>query len=162
MIYYILAAIALLTAPVLSYSSGAPTAVCDTLAPQHGGLLSQETNVPYTLTLSSTSVNDVEPISITLKGNSEADVIKGFVIQARVNGKPVGKFEPQGLSQTIDCSAPGDTLTHKKISKDINQIDAKWYPNSGLKGQNVQFVATVVQRGDIFWVQKINESVQVV
>lgn len=99
--------IALFAPAVWSYSAGAPKDICLSndpnmdLYPQHHGPTSQESPIPYTLSGPS-KVKAGETVSFSLKGNNNL-TFKGFILQGRANGLPVGAFTPKTNSQTVDC-----------------------------------------------------------
>ncbi|XP_055381988.1 defense protein l(2)34Fc-like [Condylostylus longicornis] len=160
MINYIIS-IAILIAPVLSYSGGAPKETCGDLTPRHRDFTTQTAPPPYSLLVETEAIAG-QPLNIVLKGNKNDDNIKGFIIQARHNNNPVGKFVPGSLSQTLECNLKDDTLTHRKIDKEnINKIEAKWIPGAELKGKTVEFVTTVVKQANVFWVKKLTKKVNI-
>ncbi|XP_055304926.1 putative defense protein Hdd11 [Sitodiplosis mosellana] len=143
-----------------SYSAGAPSAACEDMVPQHH-VDPQRSTPPYKMLLSSKG----DTVHVKIQGNSAGDTIKGFMIQARKDGKPIGKFEVptefRKHAQPLTCSGPADALTHKKIfANGPNKIEADWTPPPGFKG-DVKFVATVALNGGIFWVQAINEPMSI-
>lgn len=77
-----------------SYSAGAPEGACGDMIPQHH-TDPQASTPPYKLLLSSKQLkgDKDESVRVIIKGNSAGDTIKGFMIQARIGDKPVGKFE---------------------------------------------------------------------
>ena len=72
----------LLTVPcqVTSYSTGAPSQVCSTLEPGHGLGGRDHSDLPYKLTLSETSEDDIA-ITLTGAGFLTSKQFKGFIIQ---------------------------------------------------------------------------------
>lgn len=92
-----------------SYSAGAPEGACGDMTPQHH-VDPQSSTPPYKLLLSSKELSSGkdEPIRLTIQGNGAGDTIKGFMIQARIGDKPVGKFEVPATSkkhaQLLNCS----------------------------------------------------------
>lgn len=92
-----------------SYSAGAPEAACGNMLPQHH-VDPQQSTPPYKLLLSSKqlSTGKDESVHVTIQGNSAGDTIKGFLVEARVGDKPVGKFEVPTASkkyaQLLNCS----------------------------------------------------------
>lgn len=105
--------------------NGAPTTVCGSMEPFHGGgILRQTSSSPFKV--------------ITFRKNDGIQVVvksllgipfKGFMLQGRApNGQVVGYFEPGvQYGHTIDCSLRGDTLTHDNTQKK-DAIDAQWSP----------------------------------
>ncbi|XP_067621353.1 defense protein l(2)34Fc [Eurosta solidaginis] len=145
--------------PAYSNSAGAPKTVCTNgLTPEHG-LAGQNSAAPYSFSGDSQAKDG--KVSLTL-GGSEGFL--GFAVQAQdANNKPVGKFKVvEGTkSQTLTCSNPDDTLTHKKIPRDspIKSIAFSWEP-AGYAGK-VKFVATVAKDGGTYWIRKVLKEVTV-
>ncbi|XP_055905345.1 defense protein l(2)34Fc isoform X2 [Eupeodes corollae] len=155
MFYYIVL-IAAFVAPVWSNSAGAPAKVCTNgLVPEHG-VGSQSGSAPYSLSGGS-SVKAGDQIELTLSG----DEFLGWAIQAHsADNKPIGAFKPDSNSQTISCSGPDNTLTHKKLKAPIKSLKIHWQAPEGHKGP-VTFQATVVKNGGTFWVGKVKKDVAV-
>ena len=86
-----------------SYSAGAPEGACGDMTPQHH-VDPQESTPPYKLLLTSNG----DKVHVTIKGNGAGDTIKGFMVQARLGDKPIGKFEVPTTSrkhaQPLSCS----------------------------------------------------------
>lgn len=91
---------------VYSYSAGAPEGACIDMTPQHH-VDPQVSVAPYKLALSSNQLRADENGSVQLKlqGNGAGDTIKGFMIQARIGDKPVGKFTVKSKkhAQLLNC-----------------------------------------------------------
>lgn len=110
--FQIFLSIALLAIPALGYSTGAPKAACVDMIPQHH-VAPQASTAPYNLQTSKSKLQSGESVDITLKGNSPADTIKGFMVQARVGDKPVGKFEispSNQFAQAVGCDNVGVSM----------------------------------------------------
>ncbi|XP_037959729.1 defense protein l(2)34Fc [Teleopsis dalmanni] len=156
MFRFILIAVCL-AVPVLSYSTGAPNKICTNgLTPEHH-LEGQTSSPPYSFSAAQ-SVRAGDKLSITLSG----DDFLGFAIQAQdSDNKPVGTFNPvdNHSSQTLTCSAPGDTLTHKKLAEPIKSLKIEWTAPQ-TKGK-VRLVGTVAKNGATFWVRKVLLDVNV-
>lgn len=90
-----------------SYSAGAPEAACADMTPQHH-VDPQESEAPYKLTLSNDKLraDQGESVDLKIQGNSAGNTIKGFMVQARIGDKPVGKFTVKSKkhSQLLNCS----------------------------------------------------------
>ncbi|KAL5275710.1 hypothetical protein ACFFRR_001515 [Megaselia abdita] len=155
--------IALFAPAVWSYSAGAPKDICLSndpnvdLFPQHGGVKSQESQIPYTLS-GPNKVKGGETVSFTLKGNNNLK-FKGFILQGRANGQPVGSFTPKTSSQTIDCKGSKDTVTHKKLENGASTATFDW--KAPASKQSVIIFGTVAENGGKFWVKKIQHAIQV-
>lgn len=105
-----LVAVAALLSTARGYSEGAPEEVCDTLIPQHLRP-PQTTPCPYSVELSTYRISS-NPIKYNpIGGNEMINVtvtgvqgFKGFVLQARMNNRIVGRFEPMPLYyRMFDC-----------------------------------------------------------
>lgn len=92
---------------VYSYSSGAPEGACGDMTPQHH-VDPQQSEAPYKLILSTDklSADQNESVDVKIQGNGAGNTIKGFMIQARINNKPVGQFTVKSKkhSQLLNCS----------------------------------------------------------
>uniref|UniRef100_A0A1B0BIX8 Reelin domain-containing protein n=1 Tax=Glossina palpalis gambiensis TaxID=67801 RepID=A0A1B0BIX8_9MUSC len=149
-----------LAVPALGYSTGGPQQICTNgLTPEHH-VDPQTSPVPYSFSGGNT-VKSGDKITITLEGGD----FLGFAIQAHDSkGEPIGTFKivESNKSQTLSCSNPDDTLTHKKIPKDnpITKVEFQWIAPAGYKGK-VKFVGTVAKDGATFWVRKVLKEVDV-
>lgn len=86
-----------------SFSAGAPDGACFDMVPQHH-VAAQPLPAPYTIGTSETSVKNGGSVDVVIRGNTEADTIKGFLLQARIGDTPVGHFEVISPNvQLIDC-----------------------------------------------------------
>lgn len=75
------------------------------MEPQHG-VDPQESPVPYSLLLSANSIRAGNEVELELKGKGKGDLIKGFLVQARVGNEAIGQFKvspDNKLVQTISC-----------------------------------------------------------
>jgi hypothetical protein len=112
----------------LGYSAGAPEGACEDMVPQHH-TDPQSSPAPYSIQLSKSRIRAGDAVQVTIRGkyfyspnveignlliffsffqigNSNNDLIKGFLVQARVGNTPVGKFEIEpnnGLIQKMNC-----------------------------------------------------------
>lgn len=97
--------VTLASSPSHAYSAGAPIGVCDSMMPAHH-TDPQSSASPYRLTVSTNQARNGEAVTITIDGATPANTIKGYLVQARQNGKVVGWFDATGepkYAQTIDC-----------------------------------------------------------
>lgn len=88
-----------------AYSAGAPPTACDDMTPQHG-VDPQKSAAPYKLELSTNRIRSNGEIELELRGKGKGDLIKGFLVQARVGNQPIGQFKvaPNNKQvQTISC-----------------------------------------------------------
>lgn len=93
-----------------SYSAGAPEAACRDMIPQHH-VDPQNSKAPYSLDLSSRQLKSdgSDPVSVVLKGKSSGDTIKGFLLQARVDGSDdaVGTWTIKSTKYAQLLNCPG-------------------------------------------------------
>lgn len=95
-----------------SYSSGAPPGACGNMTPQHG-VPPQRSQAPYKLRLSSDSVAKGGEVALELVGNGQDNLIKGFLVQARVGDQPVGQFKiasDDKYAQTLSCAGGSQVI----------------------------------------------------
>jgi len=94
-----------LVVPVLSNSTGAPSAICKNgLTPEHH-VDGQTSPVPYSFS-GPDNVRSGEKIQITLGGEN----FLGLAIQVQnTRGQPIGQFKivENNKSQTVTCANPG-------------------------------------------------------
>lgn len=93
----------LIASPVYSLSAGVPSSACADGMPKHFGISAQTSSAPYEILYVN---NDDESVTITIKGATEEDVIKGFLFQAKSDGSNAGHFllsPGDNFSKIIDC-----------------------------------------------------------
>lgn len=105
MILAVVAMVAVQIPAALSFSAGAPNVACVDMVPQHH-VASQPLPSPYTVSASHTSVKSGDSVNVEIKGNTATDTIKGYMLQARIDGTPVGHFEVTSPNvQLIGCNS---------------------------------------------------------
>ncbi|KAM8930630.1 putative ferric-chelate reductase 1 [Pelodytes ibericus] len=136
---------------VLGYPSGAISDACSTMLPIHGSSVPMNSVAPYTITVSKTSFNPLDIITVTLQANSSASGFKGFLIQARSVGgnRIVGSFTVESQpAQTLSCNGPNSAVSH--INNNVKtSIAVQWTAPTG--AGPVVFRATVLSSYSIFW-----------
>ncbi|XP_031636846.1 putative defense protein Hdd11 [Contarinia nasturtii] len=148
-----------------SYSSGAPEQACGDMIPQHH-VEPQKSDAPYKFILNEHQYKAGQSVNFEIKGNAAGDTIKGFLIQARIGDKPVGKFEipmkSKKYAQLLNCSGgSGNALTHKKIfGSGQNSIIGTWLPPQDVSGE-VKLIATIALNGGVYWVQKVVTTITI-
>lgn len=87
-------------------------------SPQHH-VEPQQSEAPYKFLLNEHQYKAGQSVNFKIKGNGAGDTIKGFLIQARIGDKPVGKFEispkSKKFSQLLNCSG-GSGVSRKNTS----------------------------------------------
>ncbi|XP_030429731.1 putative ferric-chelate reductase 1 isoform X2 [Gopherus evgoodei] len=139
------------SARVLGFPDGKINAACDSMLPSHGNFVSQTTAAPYRISISSSSFDPGNKITVTLQG-IDSSTFKGFLLQARaVSGDGI-----VGTFQIIDPNTQGllcnqvenSSMSHTNRNSKQN-VTTIWVAPSGTG--NVQFRATVVQNVSVFW-----------
>lgn len=136
---------------------GAPTKVCHTMLPFHGGgIVRQQGPSPFSVT----ALRDNGDVLVTIKSSIEIPV-QGFMLQGRIrDGELAGVFEPTSNAvHTIDCQHPGDTVTHSN-TQPKPAVEVRWKPPIGYVGP-VIFNATIAQDYSTFWVGEESESLRI-
>lgn len=147
-------------------SSGPPVGtegLCSDMTPQHSNTSPQSSSPPYTITASETCYTSGQAVTVTLSGNGGSQ-FRGFFLQAREpnnNTASYGTFDVNGNSaaQTLDCFSQTENAVGHSSASDKSTTSFKWTPPSGLTG-DVEFVATVVQEFNTYWVAAVKESIQ--
>ena len=156
----LLSAVLLLASSVSSYSSGPPTSVCRSLAPDPSAAghnaLSLTSHIPFDLTV----VNS--PLSTYYNGqtlllelsNSGKKSFVGFFVQGRnIEGNPVGSFSPQNeYQQLIHCPGViGNSIAHYNTADESFVSQEFLWTAIGTETNNITFFYTVVHEMDEFW-----------
>ncbi|XP_065331693.1 ferric-chelate reductase 1-like [Cloeon dipterum] len=140
---------AFLAIGALAFPGGAPTTACDSMTPLHNGSPQPNPESPYTVT--ATAI-DTQRYEVAIN-SADGTPFKGFLIQARstLNDEAVGSFDVADNSKNIDCfTTVGSASTHIDNSNKTS-VSVIW--NAPASGEDVQFVASVVQSTLIFWVK---------
>nr|XP_006119892.2 putative ferric-chelate reductase 1 isoform X1 [Pelodiscus sinensis] len=136
---------------VLGFPSGNISPACDSMLPVHDNSVSQTTSAPYKISISNTSFDPGNKITVTLQTIDNSS-FEGFLLQARaVRGNSI-----VGTFQIIDPNTQGllcnqlenSSVSHTSSSRK-QYVTAVWVAPSGTG--NVQFRATVVQHFKVFW-----------
>ncbi|XP_028919708.1 putative ferric-chelate reductase 1 [Ornithorhynchus anatinus] len=142
----------ILSKPILGFSNGSFIMSCDSLEPNHGFYVSQKDAIPYNISVSQTSFNLQDEITVTLQA-TESNGFMGFLLQARDTERniPVGSFRIiDQNTRGLKCNNVENSSLSQKDSSTKMKIQTVWIAPSGTG--NVQFIATVVQRFYLFWV----------
>uniref|UniRef100_A0A673X1D2 Ferric chelate reductase 1 n=1 Tax=Salmo trutta TaxID=8032 RepID=A0A673X1D2_SALTR len=141
------------------FANGKVSQACGDMIPQHGHDSSSKP-APYNITLDNPTFSPGDHITVTLLvvPTSGSISFKGFLIEARdaenPDGPAVGSFSllNPSESQLLHCGhTQGSAVSHTSKSKKT-EIQAVWEaPKNPPAG--VQFLATVVQKYKVYWVQ---------
>lgn len=111
---------------------GAPTSVCRSMLPNHGGGIPPQSQLsPFTIVPKRQGSN----VSVTV-GSTFGARFQGFLLQGRTPaGDILGEFQlgPSTGAHTIDCAEPGDSVTHSD-TQDKEYVEATWLPPQGYEG----------------------------
>ncbi|XP_065332248.1 putative defense protein 3 [Cloeon dipterum] len=132
-----------------AFPNGSPTTSCETMVPQHSADPQPLPDSPYTVT--ATAI-DADRFEVTI-GSTVGAPFRGFLIQARsaFNNTAVGSFEAAENAKSIRCFSNVDSASTNLDGSDKSSVTVIW--NAPESGEEVQFLATVVQTSTIFWVR---------
>lgn len=102
MFVYLLIALTAFAAPAWGNAKGAPNVACIDMVPQHG-VSAQSSVAPYKVLVSKNEAKSSDSIVVTIKGNTPADTIKGFLLQGREGATPTGSFVAESHSHFLNC-----------------------------------------------------------
>ncbi|CAG9761930.1 unnamed protein product [Ceutorhynchus assimilis] len=134
---------------VRSLPQGAPSSVCQTMMPFHGGGIRPQGGLPPYNVVPRRQGGQVF-VTVT---SSLGIPFQGFLLQGRTpNGEILGQFDSSSVNEghPLDCGEAADSITHNSPN-DKNSIDVLWTPPKGYEGP-VIFNATIAQAYDTFWV----------
>ena len=151
-----LLSLATLFVVVDGYSGGADPGACDSMTPGHGSP-SQGAPSPYTITPSTTTLTAGGTITVTLTGSSD---FKGFLIQAREPGTTNYYGSWLNLPSTAQKKCTNDRAVTHTSDSTKSSIALEWQAPSSLGAvTEIEFVATVVQSFQTYWVQLTKTTV---
>nr|XP_006634698.1 PREDICTED: putative ferric-chelate reductase 1 [Lepisosteus oculatus] len=142
---------------VAGYSNGKVSKSCKSMRPGHGHARSTKAS-PYKISVDKNHFSPGDQIRVTLSGSAPGEPFKGFLIQARdtsnLSADAVGSFSllSNADAQLLNCgSTKGSAVSHTSKSKKM-EIKVIWNAPKN-SPPSVQFLATVVQHYDVFWVK---------
>lgn len=120
-----------------SLPQGAPTKVCRTMYPDHGGGIRAQTDVtPYVVSLPTQQLSEGARLQVTVT-SPQGFHIEGFMLQGRRgdNNQPIGKFTQISdlIGKTLTCGVEEDTITHVNTDKK-SAVVAEWEAPDGYLG----------------------------
>ncbi|XP_028666963.1 putative ferric-chelate reductase 1 [Erpetoichthys calabaricus] len=146
---------ALFMEPISSYSNGHVTKSCRSMKPGHKHHTVPPA-MPYSLTVDKNIFKEGDQIKVTLSGTSS---FEGFLIQARdasdLSSDATGSFTlvNPAISQRLTCDGTeGSAVSHTSKSGKI-KVEVIWNVPASAPS-SVQFLFTVVQYYDTFWVKE--------
>lgn len=158
--------LSVLIGPIITLPNGAPTSVCNTMLPFHGGGIPPLTTTsPFRITPVTSVVGSGQELQVEIESFPANVVFKGFMIQARNRFPPnevLGQFEltDESAVKLINCDGTANTATHTN-TQPKKDLALEWIAPAGFKGE-VVFNATIAQDYDKFWVGIESTPVKVV
>ncbi|XP_073213046.1 putative ferric-chelate reductase 1 isoform X2 [Lepidochelys kempii] len=143
---------AFLSVPAAGYPNGKVKEACSSMMPCHGH--SPQPLPKHTISVNETEFRPGDHIKVNLSG----PIFEGFFIQARnaenLAGPAVGSFmlAEERISQLLTCGlTKNSAVSHTSKSKK-KHVEAYWVAPTDAP-EHVQFLATVVEKYEIFWVK---------
>ncbi|XP_029955419.1 putative ferric-chelate reductase 1 [Salarias fasciatus] len=138
------------------FSNGRVGVACGDMGPQHGPRPRPDPP-PYSLSVDKPSFSPGEPVTVSLQALN-GSFFRGFLIEARdsedLQSPAVGVFSlsaPQ-QSQLLQCAgSPRSAVSHRTGSRKTH-IQAVWRSDRN-PPHSVQFLVTVVQDYQVYWVR---------
>ncbi|XP_055603210.1 putative ferric-chelate reductase 1 homolog isoform X2 [Uranotaenia lowii] len=155
-----------LITPSITLPNGAPTSVCNTLLPFHGGGIPPLTTTsPFRITPVTSVIGSGQVLQVEIESFPASVVFKGFMVQARNRQAPnqvLGRFEltDEDAIKLINCGGQDDTATHTN-TKTKKDLALEWIAPSDFTGEIV-FNGTIAQDYDKFWVGIESSPVKIV
>lgn len=159
----LLLCLAQLTEVSWAYPDGAPSFVCDSMAPNVNSHSSnpQESECPYKLDIGQPFITAGESVTLKLdkKASSTPD-FRGFLVEAvDVNTNQIyGTFTVDAASSTVKkltCSGSGGVVVTHTNKNDKASVSLTWQAPLFTSGsKTIQFYFTVVQVKNTYWVKK--------
>ncbi|XP_038649872.1 putative ferric-chelate reductase 1 isoform X9 [Scyliorhinus canicula] len=150
------AVLSIFVEPIAAYANGQVTIACDTMSPNHG-YFPQKSSGPAIITVDKDVFTSKDQIKVTLTVRQSGTSFQGFFIQARdaadLNDGPVGTFSLiDKASQLLTCGDAKDSAVSHTSASGKHTIVVLWNPPVTKRG-HVQFLVTVVQKFNIYWVK---------
>ncbi|XP_072918866.1 putative ferric-chelate reductase 1 [Hemitrygon akajei] len=153
----LLAVFSIFVEPIVGFGNGRVTVACDSMLPKHGAI-PQKSSSPAIITVDKHEINASDQIKVTLTVRQSGTSLQGFFIQARdaadLNAGPLGNFTliDDRNSQLLTCGGVKDSAVSHKSSSGKHTIEVLWNPPMP-NPDHIQFLATVVQKFNIYWVK---------
>jgi hypothetical protein len=155
---------AIVVQSVSANPDGPPTSACSSMdpSPGHGGS-GQTSAAPYTMEVSPTCYTIGQQNTLTLRSTQAGTNINGFFTQLRSsvdNSASYGTFTTNSNSDVKLVNCFGETANAIGHGTRINKVSTtfKWMPPTAATG-SYNFVTTVVQYQDTFWVKKVTLTI---
>ncbi|XP_051869025.1 putative ferric-chelate reductase 1 isoform X1 [Pristis pectinata] len=153
----LLAVFGIFVEPIVGYRNGLVTVACDSMIAKHGAV-PQKSPSPAIITVDKNVINASDQIKVTLSVRQSGTSFQGFFIQARdaadLNAGPLGTFTliDDQNSQLLTCGGVKDSAVSHTSSSGKHTIEVLWNPPLP-KPDHIQFLATVVQKFNTYWVK---------
>lgn len=153
----LLAVLSIFVESIAAYGNGQVTVACDSMIPKHGSII-QKSPSPAIITVNKNVINASDQIRVTLTVRQSGTSFQGFFLQARdaadLNVGPLGTFTliDDKNTQLLTCADVKDSAVSHTSSSGKHTVEVLWKPPSP-KPDHIQFLATIVQRFNIYWVK---------
>ncbi|XP_076809216.1 putative defense protein 3 [Clavelina lepadiformis] len=148
----------------LGLPNGAPTGVCTTMTPRHvnsstNEVIQAQTATRYSVVTMASNYSAGDVVRVWIADNQSTGY-RGILLQARnLNGSSaLGRWRtPPTNTKLITCSSTDDAVTHSNTELKTNTHRFDWEASENYG--DLQFVATVAENHDVFWVQLKSSTV---
>ncbi|XP_069746553.1 putative defense protein isoform X2 [Narcine bancroftii] len=138
-------------------SDGAPLGACSKMTPFHNGVSGQTGPSPHKLNV--TRLNG--SVQVTIMGPD----YRGLLLQAKKPGDSVsfGNWSiPPSNTKTIACfNKENSAITHSNTNPKNRNVVYTWNPPPSKDCVKVEFVATVAQSREIYWVNLKSDEMEI-
>ncbi|KAJ8409511.1 hypothetical protein AAFF_G00229120 [Aldrovandia affinis] len=154
----LLVATAVFWTTIEGYRNGQVSVACESMVPRHNVLASEHTS-PYTITADKSKFSPEDQITVNITASAPAATFfQGFLIEARdarnLDSAAVGSFTlvNSAISQLLTCGTiKGSAVSHTNDAE-LPEIQVIWNAPKD-SPPSIQFLATVVQHFNTFWVK---------
>ncbi|CAG9567382.1 unnamed protein product [Danaus chrysippus] len=148
-----------------AHSYGAPVSACRDFLPRHLDYKPQPNPAPYVVKTSTKVLKAGDSMRVTVSGITPANLIRGFMLQARAGDDIVGifKLDPNDqFSQLLNCGTYGDTITHRlhDKSQDKQNLTYTWTAPANLNAE-IMVGATIAINKSTFWIDIESDPVRI-
>ncbi|XP_057375534.2 putative ferric-chelate reductase 1 homolog [Daphnia carinata] len=145
--------------------TGAPTAACESMTPNHDGAPSN-TPCPFEVILNQNQIFSNSSVRVTLQPSLPSGSFKGFLVMGfdKVTDRVIGTFQippSYTLGKTIDCNKEYENAATHKSNDPKQSVTLDWIPPEGYDGE-VIFKTTFVEEFIKYWVKQPSGIVKVV
>ncbi|KAI9554364.1 hypothetical protein GHT06_019636 [Daphnia sinensis] len=151
---------------VIAFPTGAPTAACESMAPDHYGTRPSNNPCPFEVILNQNQTFSNGSVKVTLQPSMPSVSFKGFLVMGfeKLTDRVIGTFKippSYNLSKTIDCNNEYENAATHTFNDPKQSVTLDWIPPEGYDGE-VIFKTTFVEQFINYWVKQPSGIVKVV